>query len=140
MANEKLNGNASAVTASEEEFDPGEDSAYRASTNELNKAYRYAWALPYFDHTLKLPPLQPFEHVDPASRALNDPDPKAFLKNAVKVEDVTPYLGTVVEGLQLNKLSDKDRDQLALFVARRRVVVSHLAKYLETLDLDAVYP
>lgn len=123
-ANGNLNGNI--VNGAEKEFDPSEDFAFTASSNELNKSYKYAWALPYFDQNLKLPPLQPFEHVDPGSRALNDPEPKAFLKNATSVEDVTPYLGTVVEGLQLNKLSDKERDQLALFVARRRVVVSHV--------------
>lgn len=116
---------ASVTTPATEEFDPSEDHAYNASlTNGKAESYRYAWALPHFDPSLKLPPLQPFDHVDPGRRALGDPNPRSFLDTATRVDDVTPYLGTTVEGIQLNKLDDKAKDQLALLVAQRKVVVS----------------
>ncbi|KAG6814031.1 hypothetical protein H0H92_003881 [Tricholoma furcatifolium] len=83
--------------------------------------YRYAHLLPHFsqDH---YPPLTPFEHVDPGHRALTHANPRAFLDNATTVE-LTPNLGLEVQGVNLATLSDEGRDQLALEVARRGVVV-----------------
>jgi len=113
-----LNGTKTAV----EEFDPSEDCAPLKLTTVDGKPYKYAWALPTFDPNFKLPPLQPFNHVDPGHRALKLANPTAFLDKATSVEDLTPYLGAVVEGIQLNKLTNDERDQLALYVARKKVV------------------
>ena len=42
--------------------------------------------------------------------------------NAEKIFDVTPHIGTEIHGLQLNKLTDQQKDDLALLVAERGVV------------------
>ena len=36
--------------------------------------------------------------------------------------DITPILGAEVHGIQLSKLSNKGKDELALFVAQKKVV------------------
>jgi sulfonate dioxygenase len=77
--------------------------------------YRYEHLLPYFAQD-NYPPLTPFEHIDPGSRALAYPNPRAFLDNATKVTDLTPNLGTEVQGLNLAELDSTGRDQLALAV------------------------
>lgn len=40
----------------------------------------------------------------------------------VKRTDLTPSIGTLISGLQLSKLTDKQKDELALLVAHRGVV------------------
>ncbi|EIW86476.1 TauD-domain-containing protein [Coniophora puteana RWD-64-598 SS2] len=85
--------------------------------------YRYAHLLPHFDPSEKFPALTPFEHVDPGSRALKHADPLAFLKNAARVVQLTPRLGTEVRGVSLLSLDGDGRDQLALEVARRGLMV-----------------
>jgi sulfonate dioxygenase len=77
--------------------------------------YRYAHLLPHFS-TDHYPPLAPFEHVDPASRALSHNNPRAFLNNATSVRELTPHLGTEVSGVNLAELDGTGRDQLALEV------------------------
>lgn len=83
--------------------------------------YKYARFLPSFDPTVKLPPLVPFEHVDPAHAALSDPTPLSFLANAT-VEELTPDFGSEISNLQLHLLTPRERSQLALYVAQRGVV------------------
>jgi len=84
--------------------------------------YRYAAYLPVFneDH---YPPLVPFDHVDPGSRALAHPNPASFLDGASNVSEITPNLGTEVTGVNLANLSADGRDQLALMVAKRGLMV-----------------
>jgi sulfonate dioxygenase len=79
--------------------------------------YRYEHLLPYFAAD-NYPPLTPFEHIDPGSRALSHPNPRAFLDNATKVTDLTPTLGTEVQGLNLTELDSSGKDQLALEVIK----------------------
>ena len=90
-------------------------------TGKPASEYKYARYLPTFDAHLKLPPLEPFEHVDPGHQALSDPEPQAFLKGA-EVEELTPQFGSDVSGIQLHKLDKRGREQLALWVAQRGVV------------------
>ncbi|KAF5364663.1 hypothetical protein D9758_005537 [Tetrapyrgos nigripes] len=68
-------------------------------------------------------PLEDFEHVDPGHRALKHPNPNAFLEKATKITHLAPAIGTEVEGVNLAKLTNDERDQLALAVARRRVMI-----------------
>ena len=77
--------------------------------------YRYAHLLPHFSAD-RYPPLTPFEHVDPALRALSHDNPRAFLDNATSVRELTPYLGSEVTGVNLAELDSAGRDQLALEV------------------------
>ncbi|THU88751.1 TauD-domain-containing protein [Dendrothele bispora CBS 962.96] len=84
--------------------------------------YRYSHLLPVFTADT-YPPLTPFEHVDPGARALSHSDPRAFLGNATSVVEITPNLGTEVRGVNLRDLDSEGRDQLALEVARRGLMV-----------------
>ena len=77
--------------------------------------YRYAHLLPHFS-TDRYPPLTPFEHVDPAFRALSHNNPRAFLDNATSIRELTPYLGAEVTGVNLAELDSAGRDELALEV------------------------
>ncbi|KAH6917447.1 hypothetical protein BKA70DRAFT_334979 [Coprinopsis sp. MPI-PUGE-AT-0042] len=92
------------------------------SQDETEEDYKYAHLLPHFssDH---YPPLEPYEHVDPGHRALNHSNPRAFLDGAQSVIEITPHLGTEVRGINLAALDSDGRDQLALEVARRGLVV-----------------
>lgn len=85
--------NTGAVKPEEERTDKGRPSA----------DYKYQRFLPSYDKSLKLPPLEPFEHVDPGLAALKDENPRAFLENA-GVRNLTPSFGSEVSGIQLSKL------------------------------------
>ncbi|TFK30380.1 TauD-domain-containing protein [Coprinopsis marcescibilis] len=89
---------------------------------KVEEEYRYAHLLPYFSDT-KYPPLEPYEHVDPGFRALKLENQRAFLDGASSVTEITPNLGTEVRGVSLAALDANGRDQLALEVARRGLVV-----------------
>lgn len=84
--------------------------------------YRFSHLLPSFPQDVHYPPLEPFDHVDPGFRALAHEDPDAFLANAI-VSDLTPGFGSEIHGANLATLNAGDRDQLALYVARRGVAV-----------------
>ena len=61
-----------------------------------------------------------FDHKDPGHRG--DPTKASIYKNAEKIFDLTPNIGTEVHGLQLSQLTDTQKDDLALLVAERGVV------------------
>lgn len=42
---------------------------------------------------------------------------------ALKVTKLTPVIGTEIRGLQLSELNDRQKDELALLIAERGVVV-----------------
>ena len=46
-----------------------------------------------------------------------DPKKTSLLSGANKVDDLTPWIGTELHGLQLNQLTNSQRDELALLVA-----------------------
>jgi sulfonate dioxygenase len=77
--------------------------------------YRYAHLMPVYSKD-KYPPLTPFEHVDPGSRALKHPNPRSFLDSANVVE-LTPSFGSDVRGVNLATLSPDEKDQLSLEVS-----------------------
>lgn len=60
------------------------------------------------------------DHDERGARA--DKEKKALLSAATKVTDLTAYIGTEIEGIQLKDLSDQQKDELALLVAERSVV------------------
>ncbi|KZT65581.1 TauD-domain-containing protein [Daedalea quercina L-15889] len=90
---------------------------------EEEEPYRYAHLLPVFPRDEHYPPLTPFDHTDPGSRALSHPNPRAFLDNATSVVQLTPHLGEEVRGVSLAALDSDGLDQVALEVARRGLVV-----------------
>jgi len=98
-----------------------EPTSHCVATIEEDPNYKYKHLLPIYVPT-SLPPLVPFEHIDPGSRALSHKNPRVFLANATRVTNLTPQIGTEVDGVQLSGLSDEAKDQLGLFVAQRGVV------------------
>lgn len=103
---------------------------------EGEETYKYTHLLPHFSQH-KYPPLTPFEHVDPGSRALKHPDPRTFLKGATSVIELTPHLGTEVRGIRLRDLDNDGRDQLALEVNTAASSVSRCYKLSHNRLLDA---
>ncbi|RDB29988.1 Alpha-ketoglutarate-dependent sulfonate dioxygenase [Hypsizygus marmoreus] len=81
----------------------------------------YPFYYPIWDLEEKFPPTEIFEHSDPGLRA--DPAKPHLLNANTKVHHISPYLGTEVEGVQISQLSKEGLDELALYVAERKVVV-----------------
>ena len=67
----------------------------------------------------RYPPLEPFEHYEHGKDA--DTSFKDLLKNAT-VTDLTAAIGAEVHGVQLSQLGKEGKDQLARFVAEKKVV------------------
>ena len=82
---------------------------------------QYPNYLPTWNPEQKYPPLQPFEHHDPG-RDADKTFPDLF-HPGVKATELTPTIGTEIEGVQISSLSNAGKDQLALLVAQRKVVV-----------------
>lgn len=87
----------------------------------------------------RYPPTQPFDHVDRGQNA--DPCFKDLLPDGIaKVEDLAHNIGAEVHGIQLSKLSEAGKDQLALFVAQKKVVgklsCSPLAMCRDLVEID----
>ncbi|QYS94644.1 Alpha-ketoglutarate-dependent sulfonate dioxygenase [Trichoderma simmonsii] len=70
------------------------------------------------------PPHPALKEFEPArDRAFfADPAKASLLGLATAVEEVTPIIGTELKGVQLSKLTDQQKDELALLVAERGVV------------------
>lgn len=81
---------------------------------------QYPNYLPIWDHGEKYPALEPFVHVDHGKDA--DPTFKDLLTEGSKIQKLTPSTGSEVTGVQLSKLTQAGKDQLALLVAQRKVV------------------
>lgn len=92
------------------------------TVNEYNRLQAaYPEFLPTWDPTEKYPPLKFFKHEDPGKRA--DPALPNLLRGAEKVKKITPKMGSEITGVQLSQLDSKGKDELALLVAQRGVVV-----------------
>lgn len=64
------------------------------------------------------PPDPPLKEFTPARDRAFFADPKktSLLAQATAVEDLTPYIGTELKGVQLSKLTDAQKDELALLI------------------------
>ncbi|KAM7218346.1 TfdA family taurine catabolism dioxygenase TauD [Rhypophila decipiens] len=96
-----------------------------AYDKEIHDEYKYSAYLPVYDEKTSFPPLQPFEFND---RGLVANKAKPNLLNTkenpnLKVSKLTPVIGTEIRGLQLSELNDLQKDELALLIAERGVVV-----------------
>ncbi|EHA56476.1 alpha-ketoglutarate-dependent taurine dioxygenase [Pyricularia oryzae 70-15] len=70
---------------------------------------------------------------------------KALLGAAAQVADLTTYVGTEIESLQLGDLTDRQRDELALLVAERSVDLSlqqqlNLGKHFGEVEVHPQVP
>jgi hypothetical protein len=72
------------------------------------------------------PPDPPLKEFTPArDRAFfADPEKKSLLSQASAVDELTPYIGTELKGVQLSSLTDAQKDELALLVAEVRPYTS----------------
>ncbi|KAH7353841.1 hypothetical protein B0T11DRAFT_357157 [Plectosphaerella cucumerina] len=95
-----------------------------AYDNQAHEEYKYTGYLPVYDEKTSFEPLQPFEFTDRGLAA--DKDKKNLLPqgdSSVKAKRLTPVIGTEIRGLQLSQLNDAQKDELALLIAERGVVV-----------------
>lgn len=107
--------------SSKEAFAQGAASTnYEAEINgtDGHSAATHPHYLPYWDD-VKYPPHEPFEEVEHGKDA--DPSFPNLLKGA-DARDVTANIGAEVRGVQLSKLDKAGKDELALFVAQKKVV------------------
>ncbi|KAL9535545.1 Alpha-ketoglutarate-dependent sulfonate dioxygenase [Sphaerulina musiva] len=107
---------------SKEAFAQGEATTkYDVELNgdQKNPPAAYPHYLPYWDNS-KLPPYEPFEPVEPGKNA--DPAFPNLLSAGSHVKELTANIGAEVSGIQLSKLNNAGKDELALFVAQHKVV------------------
>ncbi|KAG0679947.1 hypothetical protein C6P40_004988 [Pichia californica] len=102
--------------------DKAKDGILTVSDDNLQKLEHPEWAPTWDakdDHAFEH--FKPFKHTD---RALfGDSTFKSLTEDKnVIVRKVTPKLGLEVEGIQLSKLTDKQKDDLALLVAEKGVI------------------
>ncbi|KAF5349359.1 hypothetical protein D9758_011784 [Tetrapyrgos nigripes] len=86
----------------------------------LAKSTPYPQYLPTWD-PVWFDPLPAFEFHDPALRA--DPAKPNLIKSGVSVSEITPKMGTILQGVDLSTLTDSGKDELALLVSQRKIVV-----------------
>jgi sulfonate dioxygenase len=95
-----------------------------AFDEDQQSKYKYYDYLPVYDETTTFPPTEPFEV---RHRGLEADKAKPNLFNSgdpnVEITRLTPRVGTEIKGLQLSQLSDAQKNELALLVAERGVVV-----------------
>ncbi|KAF6800940.1 TfdA family Taurine catabolism dioxygenase TauD [Colletotrichum sojae] len=95
-----------------------------AYDDEIHDQYKYAQYLPVYDEKTAFQPLQPFEFHDRGLVA-NKEKPNLLPKGNpdIKTTKLTPVIGTEIRGLQLSQLDNQQKDDLALLIAERGVVV-----------------
>ncbi|KAF2130740.1 TauD-domain-containing protein [Dothidotthia symphoricarpi CBS 119687] len=96
---------------------------------------KYPNYLPVWNEKVKYAPLEPFEHYEHGKDA--DPAFPNLLKDA-KVADLTANIGAEVTGVQLSKLTDAGKDELALFVAQKKVVAFRDQDFADLAIKDAL--
>lgn len=77
--------------------------------------------LPVWEEGIWHPDFPTFKYNDPALRA--DPAKPHLFTPGVTAYQITPRLGTVLTGVKLDKLCQKGKDELALLICERKVVV-----------------
>lgn len=94
---------------------------YTPLSEEVNHSTPYPEYLPTWDKVW-FDRQPPFEFHDPALRVKDKSLPN-FLSPTTKISDIQPQIGSVIEGVQLNTLSDSAKDELAYFISQRKVAV-----------------
>jgi len=86
------------------------------------KKYPYKAYLPVHDETTTFPPTEPFEFSDRGLLA-DKAKPHLFGAENTTITKLTPRVGSEITGLQLSQLTDVQKNELALLIAERGVVV-----------------
>ncbi|KAF7794768.1 hypothetical protein EIP86_005906 [Pleurotus ostreatoroseus] len=89
------------------------------ATDENDGDYAFAQYKPHFPD-VKWAPLEEQKVTERGLFA--DPEKKALLSAASKVQHLTPAIGTELVGIDLRQLTPQQKDELALLVAERSVV------------------
>ena len=76
--------------------------------------------LPNFDKVW-YDPLPEFEYHDPALRA--DKSKPHLLRHGISIRHMTPKMGSILTGVKLEELSNAAKDELALLMVERKIVV-----------------
>ncbi|OJJ40117.1 hypothetical protein ASPWEDRAFT_22325 [Aspergillus wentii DTO 134E9] len=96
----------------------------RAFDDSVHEGYKYTNYLPVYDNVTRLPPTEPFPFEDRGHLAEKS---KPHILNTgnpdVQITKLTPRVGTEIRGLQLAQLTDTQKNELALLIAERGVVV-----------------
>ncbi|KAH7392529.1 hypothetical protein BKA66DRAFT_457706 [Pyrenochaeta sp. MPI-SDFR-AT-0127] len=95
-----------------------------AYDKRVHSESKYSAYLPVYDTTTKFPPTPLFDFDDRGHYA--NPAKANLFSNAntdLKVVKLTPRIGTEITGLQLSQLTDTQKDELALLLAERGVVI-----------------
>ena len=86
----------------------------------INPKKKYPQYFPSWTPDHKYPQLEPFDHYDHAK----DADPTLHnLKSSACIKKLTPATGSAITGIQLSSLTPQAKDEIALLVAKRKVVV-----------------
>lgn len=108
-------------------FDQGRDEIDQDGTLIINKFNRdkakFPDFLPTWNPSEKYPPLKFFKFEDKGALADKNFSNLFPAGGDHVIKKVTPKLGSVVSGVQLSSLSDAAKNDLALFVAERGVVI-----------------
>ncbi|KAJ7061048.1 TauD-domain-containing protein [Mycena amicta] len=97
---------------------PYQDDSVEGARKMKYPQYKPTWSPIWFD------PMPEFTFIDPATRA--DPGKPHLLSCSefVKLEHLSPKMGTVLRGgVDLSQLGDAGKDELALLIAERKIVV-----------------
>ena len=100
-------------------------------------AATYPHYLPTWDANEHYPPLEPFEHYEHGKDA-DTSFPELLPPGLATRVDLTPTIGSEISGVQLSTLSDAGKDQLARFVAERKVVAFRAQDFADLAIEDAL--
>lgn len=103
---------------------------------QLTLPSQYVNYLPTWDRTQTWGPLEPFEHKEHGKDA--DTSYPNLFPEGTQVTDLTPNIGSEVRGIQLSKLSDAGKDELAHYVAKRKVVAFRAQDFADLAIPDAL--
>ncbi|KAN0066756.1 hypothetical protein V8E54_015146 [Elaphomyces granulatus] len=109
------------VAPAEEQINYDINLPYVRVAGEAYEGTKYPQYLPTWD-PVWFEPLRPFDYQDPALRVKDKTKPN-LLQGGSKVTHIQPFLGSIVEGVQLSQLNDDAKDELALLISERKVVV-----------------
>ncbi|KAG5981695.1 hypothetical protein E4U55_002676 [Claviceps digitariae] len=112
-------------------------SGYDEDAESGKKGYpaaKFPHYLPTWDHSQFFPPLKPFHHHDPGLNAVSG-SYADLLPPGSQVKLLTPHAGSEIRGVQLSQLSSAGKDQLARYVAERKVVAFREQDFASKLSI-----
>lgn len=133
LVNSKLNGNTNEVNPDVGAYKSpfytsrvlGEDGVLTLNPEEAEGVIHKEWE-PVWNTRDKFPPYELFEHKDrghDADANYKNLFPESQQKDDIKISELTPKFGSEIKGIQLSELNDAAKNDLALLVAQRGVLV-----------------